>query len=319
LNFKDNQFKPSPDVDKFIPQLIANRVRLRDEKLGVEISIEGNEEAYSKAIFDKLIPSWWARTFPNLTFWLSFHKKLNSIHYIALLVIVLSIVTALIKSEVACFLATIGLIYWMYIALIKILSGNSKDQEFGEIGLFVKQLQFWKRSSNILQLNQNQITQKLSNNIKILLTLRESSFQKILNPQKTIQVILIGSLIYLSLLFSFILGLGEEDEISFLLTTTILILVYILVPIAIVTIIYPVSIFNKYTKLPEGIKVLLSLLMSFTSLVVLVLPIEYDKPILSLLILVSMMIFRSCLLFYRYKKALKAEQTRQAEAGQPGA
>ncbi len=71
FRFKQTQLATSPDVERFTAENIVSQIELKD-KNGKAMPIPEHKDAYSEAIFQKVIP-WYGRPFPNLIGWCSLH------------------------------------------------------------------------------------------------------------------------------------------------------------------------------------------------------------------------------------------------------
>jgi len=160
LNFKDNQLEQSVDVESFVGQLIGNRVRL-------EIPREGNEEVYAKAVFNKLVTSWWGRRFPNLMFWINIQRGLPALYVLSFLIIILAISSLLIKTKIFLVICSICISFW-YSSFMTLR--NREDFRFSS-NFQMKRLKLFTREQKRIFKNK---TSAISPSVKTLLLITDT-------------------------------------------------------------------------------------------------------------------------------------------------
>jgi len=311
LNFKDNQLEQSIDLYYFIAQLITNRIRLRNKKTGVEIPIEGNEEVYSKAIFDALIPSWWSRRFPNLMFWLGLHKSLIPLHSIAVLTLIMGFTSLWFENIYTALLSIAGHIFW-FIGFYA-LGLLREDERIKIITQSTIQLVLWVDIVNNMELTKTPpIISKRLKEIISFTSYQIAVSHIIIQLAYSLVVIIIGVSMGLSILNPNFITFSSVI-IGFIFTFGVMMIIsrfgsknsqfvmeflglFLMTPILIM------GIWMSDTMQINGIFTFISLFPIF------------------LICISTITIFREFYVFHSdYKVLLKAEQTRQAEAGQPDA
>ncbi len=302
LNFRDNQLGQGLDVDNFIAQLIANRIRLRDKKTGVEIPIEGNEKKYSKAIFDKLIPSGLGRLFPNQMFWFHLHKGLIPLHSIAMLTMIFGGTYYWFRIEYLAWATLIGLILWYiglyYFGLLK------KDEKIEIIhSQYTKRLRFWQYAMKNIQFTATN---------PLLLKQIKTTLSSNVNNHREIVLFSIGSQL---VLFGTVVGIGVFAFV-FAFEFVFVFAVAVASTVAVTGVFAFVRAFAGASV--GAVAFVGAFVFAFVGEDTIAGAVAVAVTAAGA-IAIAFVMHSMYQLYARYKKALKAEQTRQAKAKQPDA
>jgi len=325
LKFKNAQIEESIDVNNFIVQLITNRIRLK-------VPVEGNEEAYSKAVFHKLISSWWGRRFPNLVFWLRIHPNLLRLHFLTISIGLLVVLACLLDNVVLSCIMSLTFILWV---LTLIFSGLIKKNERVKITLTQHSWGLKKWNSVMSNMNIENVKPELSANVKCLLSMDFGNFKELYLSITWLQITSFN-LFIIGITFFLVSNImvGNNEVITSTYAVKIIVYTYMIAYVTLSAWLFRVLMGNFMLygetiniKNKNEYRYLDAALIGFSSMIfpLVIAIVRHSLPegilvdIFIFLIIIILLLGMNTDNFLELRKSIKAEQTRQAEAEQPDA